>query len=137
MDFWQFSYYYCYDRYSSMIFFKLFYKLLLKVLVSLLLVVLLLVFFMFTVLQMSGQGRSPSHSRCLSPETEVASTLKRIGDEVQQRYFQQLDVAVHQFLGNCAGILTYENFRDAAMLVLDSDLNGWKQVCVLVFGASI
>ncbi|KAK7108496.1 hypothetical protein V1264_016231 [Littorina saxatilis] len=77
-------------------------------------------------------GLSPSHS--FNSETaEAARILARIGDEVQQRYFDHLDRAVGRFmLDNCAGLFTYENFRDAALMALDKDQNGWKQVALLL-----
>ncbi|KAL8613697.1 hypothetical protein ACOMHN_029789 [Nucella lapillus] len=80
----------------------------------------------------SLQGLSRSQSG--SPETaEIARRLARIGDEVQQKYFDHLDRAVGRlFLDNCAGLFTYENFREAAMTALETDLHGWKQVATVL-----
>ena len=78
----------------------------------------------------SAHSHGLSRSRSISPETaEAARILARIGDEVQQRYFAHLDRAVGRLvLASCAGLFTYENFREAALMVLDKDLSEWRQV---------
>ncbi|XP_076445574.1 uncharacterized protein LOC143283275 [Babylonia areolata] len=75
-----------------------------------------------------------SRSQSLSPETcEIARCLARIGDDVQQKYFDHLDRAVGRlFLDNCAGLFTYERFREAAMMALDVDVQGWRQVATVL-----
>ncbi|KAL8599145.1 hypothetical protein ACOMHN_007861 [Nucella lapillus] len=75
-----------------------------------------------------------SRSRSLSPEAaEAVRILARIGDEVQQRHFQDLDRAVSRLLiSSCAGFFTYDNFHEAAPLALDGDVDKWKQVATLL-----
>lgn len=77
---------------------------------------------------------NPGRSHSFSPETtEIAQILMRIGDDVQERYFQQFERAVGQLLiANCAGLFTYDNFRNAALVVLDGNLNSWHQVATLL-----
>ena len=80
-----------------------------------------------------SHGLSQSYS--ISPETaEAARILARIGDKVQQQYFAHLDRAVGRLvLASYTGLFTYENFREAAMMVLERDLSEWNQVglCVM------
>ena len=78
----------------------------------------------------SAHSHGLSRSRSISPETaEAARILARIGDDVHQRHFAHLDRAVGRLvLASCAGLFTYEHFREAALMVLDKDLSEWRQV---------
>ena len=65
---------------------------------------------------------------------EIARILACAGDKVQQQHFAHLGRAVGRLvLARYTGIFTYQNFREAAMMVLDRDLSEWKQVglCVM------
>ncbi|XP_076466186.1 uncharacterized protein LOC143297653 [Babylonia areolata] len=95
--------------------------------------------------QSQNQSQSRSQSRqtrsrsccSLSPEAaEAVRMLARIGDEVQQQHFEELDRAVERLLGSlhlASGVFSYEAFsKAAAPVVLDGEVGQWKQVATLL-----
>jgi len=62
----------------------------------------------------------------LSPQSEAARFLARIGDELQDEYRDQLDLSVRRLVLNRQ--LTYEDFKSVARDMIDNHIPGWRQV---------
>ncbi|XP_076078293.1 uncharacterized protein LOC143048497 [Mytilus galloprovincialis] len=74
----------------------------------------------------------------LSPHTEAALTLARIGDEIKDFYGDRLTTAVAGLCTEEQTVVSYENFRCVACSVIDQEVPGWRQVALLlVYGQSI
>ncbi|XP_060079652.1 uncharacterized protein LOC132559062 [Ylistrum balloti] len=67
----------------------------------------------------------------MTPQTQAAKVLARIGDEVMDQYEEQLDKSV-AILMQYSQNLTYDTFCDVAKGVLDRDLPEMKQVALLM-----
>ncbi|XP_069129260.1 uncharacterized protein [Argopecten irradians] len=67
----------------------------------------------------------------MTPQTQAAKVLARIGDEVMDQYEEQLDKSV-ALLMQYSENLTYNTFCDGAKGVLDQDLPELKQVALLM-----
>ncbi|XP_052088438.1 uncharacterized protein LOC127725476 [Mytilus californianus] len=74
----------------------------------------------------------------LSPHTEAAMTLARIGDEIKDFYGDRLTMAVAGLCTEEQSVVSYENFRCVACSVIDQEVPGWRQVALLlVYGQSV
>ncbi|XP_060588461.1 uncharacterized protein LOC132743889 [Ruditapes philippinarum] len=74
----------------------------------------------------------------LTPQTEAARILARIGDEVKEQYGARLAAAVNQLTYEQINNLSYSQFRDIAQSVVTAEVPGWRQVALLmVFGQKI
>ncbi|OWF40222.1 uncharacterized protein LOC110464085 [Mizuhopecten yessoensis] len=67
----------------------------------------------------------------MTPQTQAAKVLARIGDEVMDQYEEQLDKSVAALMQYSQN-LTYDTFCDVAKDVLDRDLPEMKQVALLM-----
>ena len=76
---------------------------------------------------MSGRRR-PSMPTPLTPQTEAARILARIGDEVRDQYGNQITAAINQVMLHQLKELTYKEFKEIAKTVIDENLPGWQQV---------
>lgn len=65
----------------------------------------------------------------MSPHTEAAMTLARIGDEIKDFYGDRLTTAVAGLCTEEQTVVSYENFRCVACSVIDQEVPGWRQVC--------
>lgn len=71
----------------------------------------------------------------LTPQSEAARILARIGDEVQGQYGNQITAAVNEVMLHQLQELTYFQFKEISKKVIDDTLPGWRQVALLmVFG---
>jgi hypothetical protein len=73
------------------------------------------------------QAESP-FSTPLTPHSEAASTLARIGDEIKDYYGERLNMAVSGVCAEEQRNISYENFRCFACSVIDHVVPGWRQV---------
>ncbi|XP_045195656.2 uncharacterized protein LOC123551063 [Mercenaria mercenaria] len=74
----------------------------------------------------------------LTPQSEAARVLARIGDEVKEQYGARLAAAVNGLTYEQISSLSYTQFRDIAQSVVMSEVPGWRQVALLmVFGQKI
>ena len=73
------------------------------------------------------QAESP-FSTPLSPHSEAAFTLARIGDEIKDYYGERLNIAVSGLCAEEQRNISYENFRCVACSVIDHVMPGWRQV---------
>lgn len=64
----------------------------------------------------------------LTPQTEAARILARIGDEVRDQYGNQITAAINQVMLHQLKELTYKEFKEIAKTVIDENLPGWQQV---------
>ena len=64
----------------------------------------------------------------LTPQTEAARVLARIGDEVKAQYGARLAAAVNQLTYEQINNLSYSQFRDIAQSVVTAEVPGWRQV---------
>lgn len=79
--------------------------------------------------------RHPNMPTPLTPQTEAARILARIGDEVRDQYGNQITAAVNEVMLHQLKELTYEQFKEISKTVIDQNLPGWRQVALLmVFG---
>ncbi|KAL4233906.1 hypothetical protein ACF0H5_008578 [Mactra antiquata] len=79
-----------------------------------------------------------SHLTPLTPQSEAARVLARIGDEVKAQYGSQLSAAVNRLTYEQVNYLSYEQFREIALSIVDIELPGWRQVALLmVFGQKV
>lgn len=87
----------------------------------------------------STRGRMACHRATpLTPQTEAARVLARIGDEVKEQYGARLAAAVSRLTYQQINSLSYQQYRDIADSVICGDLPGWRQVALLmVFGQKI
>ncbi|XP_046565185.1 uncharacterized protein LOC124273880 [Haliotis rubra] len=67
----------------------------------------------------------------LTPHTEAAQILARIGDEIQETHLAKVEFAIAR-LFNEQSCLTYETFREVARSVVDENIPGWRQVALLL-----
>lgn len=81
--------------------------------------------FSFSALRSARQSCSVTP---LTPQSEAARVLARIGDEVKVQYGSQLSAAVSRLTYEQVNNLTYEQFRDIALTIVDRELPGWRQV---------
>ncbi|KAL5010250.1 hypothetical protein ScPMuIL_012555 [Solemya velum] len=69
----------------------------------------------------------------LTPQTEAARMLARIGDEVKDQYGNRLNVALASLVSHFhTESLTYDAFRASASHVIDESMPGWRQVALLL-----
>ena len=78
--------------------------------------------------QRAGDNLSPLLTPPLTPQTNAARVLARIGDEVRATYEFQLEDALYQLFTSDQGSFSYEFFRDVAIQIVDGSLPGWRQV---------
>lgn len=78
--------------------------------------------------QMNGEVLSPLLTPPLTPQTNAARILARIGDEVRARYEFQLEDALQQLFLSEDQTFSYELFRNMAYQIIDHTLPGWRQV---------
>ncbi|XP_071113145.1 serine-rich adhesin for platelets-like [Haliotis cracherodii] len=67
----------------------------------------------------------------LTPHTEAAQILARIGDEIQETHLAKVEFAIARLFTNQSA-LTYEAFREVARSVIDENIPGWRQVALLL-----
>ncbi|XP_046345682.2 uncharacterized protein LOC124126326 isoform X2 [Haliotis rufescens] len=67
----------------------------------------------------------------LTPHTEAAQILARIGDEIQETHLAKVEFAIGRLFTNQSA-LTYEAFREVARSVIDENIPGWRQVALLL-----
>ncbi|XP_067675788.1 uncharacterized protein [Haliotis asinina] len=67
----------------------------------------------------------------LTPHTEAAQILARIGDEIQETHLAKVEFAIAR-LFNEQSSLTYESFLEVARSVIDENIPGWRQVALLL-----
>lgn len=92
------------------------------------------ILFLFFIAAIKKRTISSLHSPFLTPmtpQTQAAKVLARIGDEVMDQYEEQLEKSVAVLLRYSEN-LTYDTFRDIASNVVDQDLPGWRQVGVML-----
>ena len=75
--------------------------------------------------------RHTNRSTPLTPQTEAARILARIGDEVRDQYGHQIDEAIKEVMLHQLKELTYRKFKELAKAVIDKNLPGWRQVSTL------
>ena len=66
----------------------------------------------------------------LTPQTEAARILARIGDEVRDQYGNQITAAINQIMLHQLKELTYQQFKEISKGVIDENLPGWRQVLI-------
>ncbi|XP_062616097.1 uncharacterized protein LOC134277805 [Saccostrea cucullata] len=88
--------------------------------------------------QRNGEVVSPLLTPPLTPQSNAARVLARIGDEVRARYEFQLEDALHRLFIGGQQTFSYEAFRESANQIVDQNLPGWRQVVLLlVYGQSV
>ncbi|KAK3096772.1 hypothetical protein FSP39_003126, partial [Pinctada imbricata] len=68
----------------------------------------------------------------LTPQSEAAKILARIGDEVKDKYENKLETAMTELFYSENATITYNRFKDVAKDVVDENLPGWRQVALLL-----
>ena len=89
---------------------------------------------MFTALRSSSSASGRRHTGIatpLTPQTEAARILARIGDEVRDQYGNQITAAVNEVMLHQLQELTYTKFKEISKAVIDENLPGWRQVLYL------
>ena len=64
----------------------------------------------------------------LTPHSEAAKVLAKIGDEVKEKYERRLETAVQHLIIREEAAMTYQRFKEVAREVVDENLPGWRQV---------
>jgi len=65
----------------------------------------------------------------LTPESDVADSLRVIGDRVQEEYGEQLDEIVGDLLRRAPVALTYSVMQGMSSRLLHHTQHGWTKVC--------